>query len=125
IVGQLQNVKEGLRVAANVKNIQLTLMRARDWIKILNPSKLPVERLITLETAAIDDLDRAIRAHHIARKPHLSVAASPNWPNQFMIRNRGRDAWRAAPRDRRGGGVLQRRADRTRQSVFPGTKVRH
>ena len=52
---------------------------------LLQSFELALEVLFLLEGVAIDDLDRAPRAHERAGQPDFAVAARADAPEQFVV----------------------------------------
>src|SRR5258708_7490133 len=92
IVGQFHDVVEvaGLIVAADVEDVDLTVVRAGNRLKLLDALEFPFERPVMLEGAAINDFDGAISAHDISRQPDLAVTAAAYFLQQLVVGN-GRD----------------------------------
>ena len=64
-------------------------MHAGDRLEFLDALEIALEWTVVIEGRAIDDFDRAISPHHVAREPNLAVTAATNAPKQFVIGNGG------------------------------------
>src|SRR5688572_13431521 len=61
-------------------------MPPRDGFKILDALELALERTLVIERAPKHDLRRTKRAGHAPRQPHVTIAASPDTMQQFVVR---------------------------------------
>src|SRR5262245_1371798 len=91
-VRKLHDVKEATRgiIATDVQDINDTRVRARDRLKLNDPSKLAFVRTIAGKLFAPNNLHRVKPAGDTARQPDIPVAAAANAPKQFMIRHLAR-----------------------------------
>src|SRR5207247_8922537 len=88
-----------LLVAAGVQDLHQPRMRARDGHELLDAPELALERIITLEVLAFDNLDRMKSSDDVASQPDFSVSAFADATNELMIGNDGLALGRRAGND--------------------------
>ena len=118
VVAQLHDVVEiavGV-VAADVEDIDLRIVHARDGLELADALELALVRARAVEARAPDDLHRAPCAHHVARKPDFPIGPLSDPAQQRVIgdlRGLGKD------------GVWGHRAVRDRCATIPSTVTRN
>ncbi len=93
-VRQLHDVieKPGVVVAADMEDVHLALAGVGERLEFFKALKLALVGPVVVEGFSIDDFHRPKGAEDAAGQPHLAVAAHSDRAEQFVFRNRRRDA---------------------------------
>jgi hypothetical protein len=89
VIAHLHNVVEvAFRlIQTYLKHVDKAFMQPRHRLKFSNTPEFPLKWPVAIEGIPKNDLYGAVRAHGIARQPHLTVAALPDAPNKLMLRD--------------------------------------
>ena len=88
---QIIEVTSGV-VPADVQDIDVPFVLARDRLELPNAGKLTFVRLVLVERMTIDDFDGPVLTQYVPGEPHFSVAAAADSPEEFVVGNRRRSA---------------------------------
>jgi hypothetical protein len=86
VIRQLHHVIKVFFAAADVEDVHLALVLARNRFELLDAFELALERPIPIERTAVNDLHGPEGASDTPRQPDLAVGATPNPSDQFVIR---------------------------------------
>jgi hypothetical protein len=101
VVGQFHDVVEAVRSAADVEDVELALVTARNRLEALDAGELALERAAVVEGASVDYFHGAVNAKDVAREPDHAIAAFADATDKRVI---GDEDGRDIDCGRTGGG---------------------
>jgi hypothetical protein len=76
-----------VNAAAHVENRESAGIRTGDWLETFDAVELALKWPVMVERGAMNDLQRHVRASHVARQPNFAISPAPDETQQLVIGN--------------------------------------